>query len=50
MITINENKCIGCGLCVKDCFTKDIEMTDHKAKSKRIRCIVLQSVQRVQLL
>lgn len=39
MIAINENKCIGCGLCVKDCFTKDIEMTDHKAKSKRIRCI-----------
>ncbi len=39
MIKINEEKCIGCGLCVKDCFTKDIEITDHKAKSKGIRCI-----------
>jgi nitroreductase/NAD-dependent dihydropyrimidine dehydrogenase PreA subunit len=39
MITINDNKCIGCGLCAKDCFTKDIEVTNHKAKSKKIRCI-----------
>lgn len=39
MIKINEDECIGCGLCVKDCFTKDIEVTDNKAKSKRIRCI-----------
>jgi len=39
MITINEDKCIGCGLCAKDCFTKDIDMIDNKAKSKRIRCI-----------
>ena len=39
MITIDEEKCIGCGLCAKDCFTKDIDVTDHKAKSKRVRCI-----------
>lgn len=39
MITIDENKCIGCGLCVKDCFTQDIEMAGQKAKSKKIRCI-----------
>lgn len=39
MITIDEEKCIGCGLCVKDCFTKDIEVIDRKAKSKGIRCI-----------
>lgn len=39
MITINENKCIGCGLCAKDCFTKDIDVTNRKAKSKKIRCI-----------
>lgn len=39
MITINEEKCIGCGLCAKDCFTKDIDVTNQKAKSKRIRCI-----------
>lgn len=39
MIEIYENKCIGCGLCVKDCFTKDIEVIGQKAKSKRVRCI-----------
>lgn len=39
MIIINEEKCIGCGLCVKDCLSKDIEVIDNKAKSKRIRCI-----------
>lgn len=39
MIIINEEKCIGCGLCVKDCLSKDIEVIDFKAKSKRIRCI-----------
>ncbi|MBP2637182.1 MAG: 4Fe-4S binding domain protein [Firmicutes bacterium] len=39
MITIDESKCIGCGLCAEDCFTKDIEVIEQKAKSKRIRCI-----------
>jgi nitroreductase/NAD-dependent dihydropyrimidine dehydrogenase PreA subunit len=39
MITINENKCIGCGLCARDCFTKDIQVIENKAKSKEIRCI-----------
>ena len=39
MITIDESKCIGCGLCAKDCFTKDIEVIENKAKSKKIRCI-----------
>ena len=39
MITINEDKCVGCGLCVKDCFTKDIEIIEHKAKSREVRCI-----------
>jgi NAD-dependent dihydropyrimidine dehydrogenase PreA subunit len=39
MIMIAENKCIGCGLCEKDCFTKDIEVIGNKAKSKKIRCI-----------
>ncbi|NTU89357.1 MAG: 4Fe-4S binding protein [Actinobacteria bacterium] len=39
MITIDEEKCIGCGLCVKDCFTNDIEVIERKAKSKRARCI-----------
>ena len=39
MITIDQEKCIGCGLCAKDCFTKDIDVTNHIAKSKRTRCI-----------
>ena len=39
MIEIDEKKCIGCGLCVTDCFTKDIEVIGQKAKSKKIRCI-----------
>lgn len=39
MIMIDESKCIGCGLCAGDCFTKDIDIIDKKAKSKRVRCI-----------
>lgn len=39
MITIEEEKCIGCGRCAKDCFTQDIEIVHGIAKSKRIRCI-----------
>jgi len=39
MITIDESKCIGCGLCAKDCFTSDIEVVRKIAKSKKIRCI-----------
>ncbi|MGL4403487.1 MAG: nitroreductase family protein [Fusobacteriaceae bacterium] len=38
MFKVNTEKCIGCGLCVKDCFVKDIEMTDGKAEIKNIRC------------
>ena len=33
MITIDENIFIGCGLCAKDCFTKDKEVIGQKAKS-----------------
>lgn len=39
MITIDENKCIGCGVCAKDCFTQDIVISEMKAIPKRIRCI-----------
>lgn len=39
MIAINEDRCNGCGLCVKDCFTNDIEIWGNKARSKEIRCI-----------
>ncbi|WP_373483329.1 4Fe-4S dicluster domain-containing protein [Acetobacterium sp.] len=39
MIKIYENKCIGCGLCAKDCFTQDIEVVGEQVRSKKIRCI-----------
>lgn len=38
MMTVNAEKCIGCGLCVSDCFPKDIEIIEHKAKIKNIAC------------
>ena len=31
MIKINEEKCVGCGLCAKDCLTFNIEIHNHKA-------------------
>lgn len=38
---IDKSKCIGCGLCVKDCFPKSIEMVDNKAEVVEIhaKCI-----------
>ncbi len=39
MIKIDQSKCIGCGLCVKDCFPNDIELKDGYATPKDIRCI-----------
>ncbi|GFP76063.1 nitroreductase family protein [Clostridium fungisolvens] len=38
MMNVNTEKCIGCGLCVKDCFVRDIEMVDGKAKIKNEAC------------
>jgi len=39
MMIINYEKCIGCGQCVKDCFARDIEMLDGKAKINNVTCI-----------
>ncbi|GAB6178787.1 nitroreductase family protein [Desulfotomaculum defluvii] len=39
MITVNIEECIGCGQCVQDCFPKDIELVDGKAKVKNKTCI-----------
>lgn len=39
MMKVDKDKCIGCGLCVKDCFLKDIELVDKKANIKNITCI-----------
>lgn len=38
MMKVDIEKCIGCGLCFKDCFPKDIEMVDGKAKINNERC------------
>lgn len=39
MMKINIEKCIGCGQCVNDCFPKDIELIEGKAKINNIACI-----------
>lgn len=36
---VNNDKCVGCGLCVKDCFPKDIEMVAGKARINNVTCI-----------
>jgi Nitroreductase len=38
MMNVDSEKCIGCEICVKDCFLKDIEMVDGKAKIKNVTC------------
>lgn len=38
MININQDKCIGCSLCVKDCPVSDIKLIDLKADPKNERC------------
>lgn len=39
MMIVDKNKCIGCGLCVKDCFLNDIELVNGKAHIKNETCI-----------
>lgn len=39
MININQEKCIGCEECVKDCFPKDLVMKDEKAQAMNTTCI-----------
>lgn len=36
---VNEENCIGCGLCVKDCFPNDIKMVNHTAVIQNHTCI-----------
>lgn len=38
MMNIEKEKCIGCGLCVSDCFATDIELIDGKAIMKNTAC------------
>lgn len=39
MIIVDKEKCIGCGLCVKDCFPGIIKIVDNKAKVRNLACI-----------
>lgn len=39
MIDIDLNKCIGCGLCVKDCQCSDIKIRDGKAVALNVACL-----------
>ena len=38
MMKVDKEKCIGCGLCVKDCFVRDIKLVDKKAEIANERC------------
>ena len=39
MTVVNSEKCIGCGLCVKDCVARDIEIVDQKAVVRNVTCV-----------
>lgn len=39
-VVIDANKCIGCGLCKKDCVGADIEIVDGKAVARGGSCIL----------
>jgi nitroreductase/Pyruvate/2-oxoacid:ferredoxin oxidoreductase delta subunit len=39
MIKIDNEKCIGCGMCVRDCFPGCIDMVDGKANLNKNHCI-----------
>lgn len=39
MMKVDKEKCIGCGLCAKDCFVNDIQIVDKKAKINNVTCI-----------
>ena len=39
MIEVDENKCIGCGLCKRDCPTANIKLEDKKAKIITMECL-----------
>ena len=38
-MNVNSEKCVGCGICVKDCFLKCIEIVDGKAKINSATCM-----------
>ena len=38
MMLVNEEKCVGCGLCVKDCLLGCIKIKENKAKIRNLTC------------
>ena len=38
MVNIDKEKCIGCGMCIKDCFPDNLFINEGKAESKG-RCM-----------
>lgn len=38
-VMIDDSKCVGCGLCVKDCVASSLEIVDGKAVFTETRCI-----------
>lgn len=38
MFYVEKEKCIGCGMCVRDCIVRDIEFVDGKAEMKNRAC------------
>lgn len=38
-LVVNNSKCVGCGLCVKDCVGNDIKLVDNKAVFSGKSCI-----------
>ncbi len=38
MMLVNEEKCVGCGLCVKDCLLGCIKIKEGKAKIRNLTC------------
>ncbi len=40
MVTIDQNKCIGCGRCVKECFINNIGMLQGKAQNLNGTCML----------
>jgi nitroreductase/NAD-dependent dihydropyrimidine dehydrogenase PreA subunit len=39
MMIVDKEKCVGCGLCVKDCFPSDIKIVENKAEIRNVTCM-----------